>query len=123
LLSGRGHTTGSLSPSATRICVVSHRVGIDKTTVSDWERNRDDAVVHLLPQVIHFLQYMPFSLGSSLPEQLRAYRQANGLSQTESALRLSVSECTIRQWESGRGNHPLYDLGFPPRLAATAPAP
>jgi putative transcriptional regulator len=40
--------------------------------------------------------------GSSLPEQLRAWRKRNKLSQVTGAMKLKVSPRTLQNWEQGR---------------------
>lgn len=45
----------------------------------------------------------------TLGENIRHYRERTGLTQTELAYRLNVSDGAVSAWESGR-NRPKYDL-------------
>ena len=55
-----------------------------------------------MPGIIHFLGYVPFQVGDSIPEQLKAYRRVYGLSQRQLADALGVDDSTVRTWETGR---------------------
>jgi transcriptional regulator with XRE-family HTH domain len=81
---------------------VAQRLGIDETTVHNWERNHKVPVVRLLPRMIQFLGYSPYAPALSLPEQLKMCRRSLGLSQRKLAKALGVDESSLRNWESGR---------------------
>lgn len=53
------------------------------------------------PKIIRFLGYVPFSVGDSLPEPLKAYRKFRGLSRKKLARILGVDEGTLWRWENG----------------------
>lgn len=50
-----------------------------------------------------------------LPDKLRAWRRAQGLSQLEAAARLKLPVGTLRRWEQGR--HEPQGLGLAALLA------
>ena len=77
-------------------------LGVDKTTIGNWERNLTSPALQHGPSIIHFLGYAPLESGGSLPEQLRAYRWMHGVTQRQLAETIGVDELAIRTWESGR---------------------
>jgi len=53
-----------------------------------------------MPAIIRFLGYDPMPPASSLPERLAAARRELGVTQRETAERMGVDPCTLRDWES-----------------------
>ena len=53
-----------------------------------------------MPEIIQFLGYVPFKLGKSFSQQLRAFRMIKGLSQKECARLFGVDPTTLRNWET-----------------------
>lgn len=76
-------------------------MGVDKSTILNWEKNRRGPAIQHIAAIICFLGYTPLSPGSSLPERLATYRQITGLSQKKLAAMVSVDEGTLRKWERG----------------------
>ena len=81
---------------------VADRIGVDVTTVRNWEGNRCSPKLHYLPRVFGFLGYCPYTVPSSFAEWLRVCRTASGLSQAKLGQELGVDESTVRKWEMGR---------------------
>jgi len=79
---------------------VAERIGVDKTTVYNWECHKSSPQVHQLPAVIRFLGYKPFPSKESFSEKLTAVRRALGLNQTAMARRLGIDPGTLRSWEN-----------------------
>ena len=79
-----------------------HQLGVDKATVSNWERKRTIPALPHMPGIIQFLGYVPVQVDGSIPERLKAYRRVYGLAQRQLADVLGVDESTIRTWETGR---------------------
>jgi transcriptional regulator with XRE-family HTH domain len=77
-------------------------LGVDETTVYNWEIDRTVPVVRVVPGIIQFLGYVPYAPAKSLPEKLRTRRRRLGLSQKKLAHLLGVDESNLRGWESGR---------------------
>jgi len=46
----------------------------DPMTINNLETNRTNPAVRLVPRIIEFLGYVPYSIPKSLPEQLRTRR-------------------------------------------------
>jgi DNA-binding transcriptional regulator YiaG len=78
------------------------KIGVEVSTLRQWEWNRHSPSVRQLPSVTAFLGYVPFPPGESLPERLTSYRRALGLSRPGLAARLNVDVTTVWRWESGR---------------------
>jgi len=77
-------------------------IGVDETTIYNWERNANSPQVHQLPGVIRFLGYYPYPAAGSLIERLTAVRKTLGLSQKLMAKRLGIDSGTLRTWEKGK---------------------
>ena len=60
---------------------VAAQLGVTTFTVTNWEINRTVPAVRCHPGLIRFLGYVPFAVGETLPERLRAGRLIRGLSQ------------------------------------------
>ena len=80
---------------------VAERIGVDADTIMHWERNRRAPKIQYVPKIIDFLGYVPFSMGESFPEKLKAYRKLRGLTQQQLADVLGVVLPTVQTWESG----------------------
>jgi transcriptional regulator with XRE-family HTH domain len=78
---------------------VALRIGIDKTTVFNWEAGSAGPNLRAMPEVIRFLGYDPTETGSTLGERLRATRRRLGLSHVDLAQRLGVDPSTVLDWE------------------------
>ena len=63
--------------------------------------NRRAPKIQYVPTITRFLGYVPFSMGESFPEKLKAYRMLKGLTQQELADALGVVLPTVQTWETG----------------------
>jgi transcriptional regulator with XRE-family HTH domain len=83
---------------------VGRIIGVDETTIYNWENNRSSPSLYFLPKVIKFLGYNPLpSSPTTLGEKLLAYRKLNGITQEELARQLGVDPTTLARWERGQG--------------------
>ena len=80
---------------------VAARIGVDADTIMNWELNRRAPKIQYVPKIIRFLGYVPFSMGESFPEKLKAYRMLRGMTQQELADALGVVLPTVQTWEAG----------------------
>ena len=80
---------------------VAERIGVDADTIMQWELNRRAPKIQYIPKIIRFLGYVPFSMGESFPEKLKAYRMLKGLTQQQLADVLGVVLPTVQTWEAG----------------------
>jgi transcriptional regulator with XRE-family HTH domain len=88
---------------------VGRIIGVDGTTIYNWENNHNSPSLHVLPRVIKFLGYNPLpSIPTTLGEKLRAYRKLNGITQEELARRLKVDPTTLARWEK-RKSRPMVN--------------
>jgi ribosome-binding protein aMBF1 (putative translation factor) len=81
---------------------VAAQIRVHPTTIGNWEHNRTTPDLHLIPRIIEFLGYVPYSTPEGFPDWLRTARRALGLSQKQLCECLSVDESTVRQWEKGK---------------------
>lgn len=90
---------------------VAHILGVDETSVHNWEAGRRAPDLPAVPKIIQFLGYTPWGGKSRMPgERLRAYRWTRGMTQEEMARRLGVDPGTLAGWERGKGGCPGGEL-------------
>lgn len=80
---------------------VAARIGVDKTTIFNWEANTASPETRYMPAIIEFLGYNPLPESKSPAEQLVRRRTTLGLSQAEAANCLGVDPGTLARWERG----------------------
>jgi DNA-binding transcriptional regulator YiaG len=77
------------------------QLGVDKTSIYNWEGNRSKPDLTYMPAIIRFLGYNPLPPSDAWSDRLVQCRTALGLSQKESAQRIGVDPCTLARWERG----------------------
>ena len=82
---------------------IAKRLCMTTDTITNWELNRTESGIRCYPAIIDFIGYVPFSMGKTCPEKLKAYRMVKGLSQRKLAKEIGVDETTLRVWEAGMG--------------------
>lgn len=98
-------------------------IGVNPSTIKNWEQGHTEPALRHWPALIGFLGYLPFEVGDTLPERIRAYRKIHGLSKRRLADRLGVDDSTVWRWESGEtAPHPEGRTEFE-ELLASRPAP
>jgi transcriptional regulator with XRE-family HTH domain len=80
---------------------VAETLGVDKTSIYNWERNYSHPRLEYMPGIIRFLGYNPLPPSKSWAERLVHGRKAIGLSQREAAARIGVDMSTLARWERG----------------------
>jgi transcriptional regulator with XRE-family HTH domain len=80
---------------------VAEQLGVDKTSVHNWEANNTKPDVQYMPAIIRFLGYNPLPRGDGWAERLVNGRTAIGLSQKDAARELGVDPSTLARWERG----------------------
>jgi transcriptional regulator with XRE-family HTH domain len=80
---------------------VAELIGVTPETVANWEKNKTEPVVALMPAVIRFLGYEPWAEPVTQGDRLRAWRMREGLSIDEVASRYGIDERTWAGWEAG----------------------
>jgi transcriptional regulator with XRE-family HTH domain len=80
---------------------VAEQIGVDATSIHNWETNVSTPSLQYMPAILEFLGYNPVPQGSGWAERLVQCRTALGLSQNESAKRMGVDQSTLARWERG----------------------
>ena len=80
---------------------VAEQVGVDATSVFNWEANACQPELRYVPAIIAFLGYNPLRGAKTPGEQLVQRRIGLGLSQKEAARQIGVDPSTLRGWERG----------------------
>ena len=79
-------------------------MGVDKTTIHNWERGHATPSLCFMPRIIEFLAYTPFEAeAASLGEKIKTYRRVLGLSRKALAEELKIDPTTLARWERGKG--------------------
>jgi len=95
---------------------VADRLGVDKTSVYNWENNRTTPAFEYMPAIIRFLGYDPQPPARDWGDRLAQCRKAAGLSQKEAARQMQVDPGTLARWERGQrqpeGEYETRALGF-----------
>lgn len=75
-------------------------IGVEETSIYNWENNRSTPIIKHIPKIIEFLGYTPDIFPhETLGEKLTYYRKIHGLSQKELAMKLGIDQTTLRRWE------------------------
>ena len=77
------------------------RLGVNPSTILNWEKRYTEPPIQSLPAVLEFLGYNPFPEPKSIPERLLAKRRATGWTLKEAARQVGVDETTFGNWERG----------------------
>ncbi len=80
---------------------VAEQLGVDETSVFNWEANQSSPRVAYMPAIIRLIGYNPLPVGKTIGERLVRQRMSLGLSQKETANRLTVDPGTLARWERG----------------------
>ena len=81
---------------------VAQQIGVDMSTITNWEINRTIPAIRFMPRIIEFLGYTPFPPAQTLPEKLILYRKVMGLSRRKLAKLIEVDESNLAGWETGK---------------------
>jgi transcriptional regulator with XRE-family HTH domain len=87
-------------------------LGVDTTTVTNWEKGRCQPKLYLIPRIVQFLGYNPFNSAetTTIVERIKAFRRLHGLSQKKFAKVLKIDPTTLARWEKGKAT-PSRKLG------------
>ena len=80
---------------------VAQTLGVNTTSVYNWESNQTQPGLAYMPAVIEFLGYNPLPPAKNWADRLVRGRTVLGLSQKELARRLGVDQSTLAGWERG----------------------
>jgi site-specific DNA recombinase len=83
---------------------VAEQLGVNVTSVRNWESNLSQPTYRNMPAVVTFLGYNPLEVSEGWANRLVQGRTVMGLSQKESAHRIGVDPSTLAKWERGERN-------------------
>ena len=81
---------------------IAEQLGVDKTSVFNWEANTSAPEIRYMPAIIRFLGYNPLPAAKAWGERLLRHRTTLGMTQKEAASRLGVDQGTLARWEQGK---------------------
>jgi transcriptional regulator with XRE-family HTH domain len=91
-------------------------IGVDETTIHNWETNRTEPVIRYIPKIIRFLGYAPYIPAHEFPEKLARARLYLGLSRKTMARLLGKDATTLASWETGKHRPTRKSLALIERL-------
>ena len=84
---------------------VAGLVGVDKTTVYNWERNYTRPPLRYMPTVLDFLGYDPAPVEpETMGDKLLKYRRDRGITQKELARQIGIDPTTLSRLERNLGD-------------------
>jgi transcriptional regulator with XRE-family HTH domain len=78
---------------------VGLQLGVDESTIHNWETNRISPTLPHIPKIIKFIGYIPWEISV---ENIKGRRQLLGISQEFLARQIGVDPGTVARWEAGR---------------------
>jgi transcriptional regulator with XRE-family HTH domain len=80
---------------------VAEQLGVNKTSVFNWEANTSAPEIRYMPAIIRFLGYNPLPEVEGWGQRLVRRRTTLGMTQKDAAARLGVDQGTLAKWERG----------------------
>ena len=80
---------------------VAKQLGVDKSTVNNWEVGATQPMIRCISRIIRFLGYNPFPPAGTIAEQIVCYRRTQGLPREQLAKHLGIDPGTLWRWEAG----------------------
>jgi transcriptional regulator with XRE-family HTH domain len=80
---------------------VAEQIGVDKTSIHNWETGLTEPGFEYMPAIIRFVGYNPLPEGDGWGQRLVRQRRTLGISQKASAQRLGLDPSTLARWERG----------------------
>ncbi len=78
---------------------VAERIGVDETSIVNWESGRTEPAIKYIPAIVQFLGCNPLPVGTGWAARLVRARTTLGLSQREAARKIKVDPSTLARWE------------------------
>lgn len=86
---------------------VAEQIGVDKTTVHNWESNESAPAIRYIPAILRLLGYDPHPSLDSFPDRLGTVRRTP---QRKMADKLGIDPGTLQSWEAGTHQHTWKSL-------------
>ena len=80
---------------------VVENIGVDETSIHNWETNLRQPHLEYMPAIIEFLGYNPLPEEKTIGEQLMRHRTGLGMTQEAAARHIGVDPSTLARWERG----------------------
>jgi len=81
---------------------VAKIIGVDKTTIYNWENNRNSPEIRFIPKIISFLEYVPYDVSKlTFGQRIKIARQSLGMNGRELAKVLGIDPSTLFSWQKG----------------------
>ena len=82
--------------------LVAEQLGVNATTITNWELGRTPPDLPFIPKILQFLGYTPWDgKPRNLGQRLKALRWTLGMTQEDMARRLGMDPTTLARWERG----------------------
>jgi transcriptional regulator with XRE-family HTH domain len=92
--------------------------GVDPSTVLGWEGGRHHPPIEYWPRILGLIGQEELPPEAPLPDRLRGYRRAQGLTQAELGALLGVSQSVVSNWERGKNRPGACSLAGLKKLPA-----
>ncbi len=84
---------------------VAKVLGVNTTTITNWEKHRREPRLHLIPKILEFLGYHSFpQQPKDFGERIMEYRRRQGLNRKKLARDLGIDPTTLARWEKGKAS-------------------
>jgi transcriptional regulator with XRE-family HTH domain len=81
---------------------VAQRLGVNETTIYNWEKNRSTPSLRFMPRIIKFLGYFPLKCQGDPIERLKFYKLVNSLSYKRLGKLMGRDPGQLADWLSRR---------------------
>ena len=98
---------------------VAAQIGVNATSILNWEKRGMKPEIRYLPAIISFLGYNPLPESDNLQARLVWARSSRGLSRVSCARMLGVDPSTLARWETGGAKPSAGHLDALKRLLKT----
>ncbi len=82
---------------------VTKRLGVNPTSIYNWENNTSTLKVSYIPRIVEFLGYAPYNPSClTFGQKIAVWRQSLGHNRRRLARYLRIDPGTLRRWERGQ---------------------
>jgi transcriptional regulator with XRE-family HTH domain len=80
---------------------VAEQLAVTRTSIHNWEHNRQRPKVAYVPAILNFLGYCPELANGNWADRLVQARACQGLTRGQAADRMGINPSTLARWERG----------------------